>query len=171
MKDKIIKILKAELFPIQLVDDSDPIEIMGVDKAADKIEQLYASQPAVSEEEVKDEYNNLRATVLQHNYAKELESYIEFLGLELDELAVFAHVHGWRTKRKKDGEMRRAELKAIKELLNQSLNVQGDENKQLENGRDYLMQVLPSEITIDDTLEAFGFGRNGLSPQEKGGEG
>jgi len=52
MKDKIIKILKAELFPIQLVDDSDPIEIMGVDKAADKIEQLYASQPAVSEEEI-----------------------------------------------------------------------------------------------------------------------
>ena len=52
MKDKIIEILKAELFPIQLVDDSDPIEIMGVDKAADKIEQLYASQPAVSEGEI-----------------------------------------------------------------------------------------------------------------------
>ena len=154
------------------------IKLMRIEDRIDSVLRIYqkalnvqGEQPAVSEEEVKDEYNNLRATVLQHNYAKELESYIEFLGLELDELAVFAHVHGWRTKRKKDGEMRRAELKAIKELLNQSLNVQGDENKQLENGRDYLMQVLPSEITIDDTLEAFGFGRNGLSPQEKGGEG
>ena len=58
MKDKIIKILKAELFPIQLVDDSDPIEIMGVDKAADKIEQLYASQPAVSEDKLSEIFAN-----------------------------------------------------------------------------------------------------------------
>ena len=38
------------------------------------------------------------------------------------------------------------------------------ENKtdQLSAGRDYLMTVQADEITIEDALEAFGFGRNGL---------
>lgn len=34
--------------------------------------------------------------------------------------------------------------------------------KQLEEGRDYLMQVEPDEITVENSLEAFGFGKNGL---------
>ena len=34
---------------------------------------------------------------------------------------------------------------------------------QLNNGRDYLMQVEPSDIDVSDALEAFGFGRNGLN--------
>lgn len=33
---------------------------------------------------------------------------------------------------------------------------------QLSNGRDYLMQVQSSDLTVEDALEAFGFGRNGL---------
>ena len=35
-------------------------------------------------------------------------------------------------------------------------------NKDLSNGRDYLMQVQPGDLTVEDALEAFGFGRNGL---------
>jgi len=31
----------------------------------------------------------------------------------------------------------------------------------LRSGRDYLMQVRASEITVEDALEAFGFGRDG----------
>ena len=36
-------------------------------------------------------------------------------------------------------------------------------NNQLENGRHYLMSVQPKDLTVEDALEAFGFGRNGLS--------
>jgi hypothetical protein len=32
----------------------------------------------------------------------------------------------------------------------------------LENGRHYLMGVSAQDITVDDALESFGFGRNGL---------
>ena len=35
-------------------------------------------------------------------------------------------------------------------------------NMQLYDGRHYLMSVEPDEITVEDSLEAFGFGRNGL---------
>lgn len=42
MKDKIIKILKEELSAMQLVDDSDPIEIVGLEKAATRIDSLYS---------------------------------------------------------------------------------------------------------------------------------
>ena len=35
-------------------------------------------------------------------------------------------------------------------------------NKRLEDGRSYLMQVKPSELKVEDALESFGFGRNGL---------
>ena len=45
--------------------------------------------------------------------------------------------------------------KAINEILEQPIS-------QLENGRTYLMQVEPSDITPSDALEAFGLGRNGL---------
>ena len=35
-------------------------------------------------------------------------------------------------------------------------------DEQLQKGRDYLMQVEANKITVEDSLEAFGFGRNGL---------
>ena len=35
-------------------------------------------------------------------------------------------------------------------------------HQRLQDGRDYLMQVEPDEITVEDSLESFGFGRNGL---------
>ena len=33
---------------------------------------------------------------------------------------------------------------------------------QLNDGRHYLMGAEPSELTVENALEAFGFGRNGL---------
>lgn len=33
----------------------------------------------------------------------------------------------------------------------------------LNNGRDYLMQTEPSEFSVEAALEAFGFGKNGLT--------
>lgn len=35
--------------------------------------------------------------------------------------------------------------------------------RQLEAGKFYLMGVSNNKITVEDTLEAFGFGRNGLT--------
>jgi len=65
------------------------------------------------------------------DYISELISYISFLGDELDETAVIAYAHGWRTSRKEAGEQARVKLDelakavllppfkaAIKELLN-----------------------------------------------------
>ena len=40
-KERVIEIMKAELFPMQLCNDSDPIEIFGHVKAAEKIDALY----------------------------------------------------------------------------------------------------------------------------------
>lgn len=41
-----------------------------------------------------------------------------------------------------------------------------DENyelhERLQEGRDYLMSVEPSDLTVEDALEALGFERNGL---------
>jgi len=37
-----------------------------------------------------------------------------------------------------------------------------DSNERLQNGRHYLMGVEPKDLTVEDALEAFGFGRNGL---------
>jgi len=39
-------------------------------------------------------------------------------------------------------------------------------NRRLNEGRDYLMQVSAGEITVEDTLEAFGWTRDGLSERE-----
>ena len=36
--------------------------------------------------------------------------------------------------------------------------------ERLQAGRHYLMGVQPSELTPESALEAFGFGRNGLTP-------
>lgn len=38
----------------------------------------------------------------------------------------------------------------------------------LDRGRDYLMQVSSDKITVEDALESFGFGRNGLLQQPLG---
>lgn len=36
------------------------------------------------------------------------------------------------------------------------------ERERLQNGRDYLMQVNPSELTVEDCLVAFGWNENGF---------
>ena len=66
----------------------------------------------ITEDEVKAEFNSLVSTVTLSNYLKELESYIDFIGLELDELAILANTHGWKSSRVKEGEDRRVKLKA-----------------------------------------------------------
>ena len=43
-RDEIIEILRKELFPMQLVNDDDPIEICGIHKAADKILALTETE-------------------------------------------------------------------------------------------------------------------------------
>ncbi len=46
-------------------------------------------------------------------------------------------------------------LKQLKEVATKM-------NNELQAGRDYLMEVQSDKITVEDALEAFGFGRNGL---------
>jgi hypothetical protein len=40
--------------------------------------------------------------------------------------------------------------------------LEDDSAKRLNEGRDYLMGVQPDKLSVEDALEAFGFGRNGL---------
>ena len=42
-------------------------------------------------------------------------------------------------------------------------NYAQEKREQLTKGKDYLMQVPQDKITVEDTLEAFGFGHNGLN--------
>lgn len=49
-----------------------------------------------------------------------------------------------------------------KNALNETL-IYGEIMDRMENGRSYLMQIQANKITVEDTLEAFGFGRNGLA--------
>src|SRR5690606_38032151 len=42
--------------------------------------------------------------------------------------------------------------------------------KRLDKGRDYLMTVKPSELTVEDALEAFGYDRNGIKAEKTMGE-
>jgi uncharacterized protein YaaQ len=42
-------------------------------------------------------------------------------------------------------------------------NYAQEKREQLTKGREYLMQVEQDEITVDETLEAFDFGINGLN--------
>ena len=48
------------------------------------------------------------------------------------------------------------------ELIHKSGLLNDDTYERLQDGRDYLMGVQPSELTVEDALEAFGFNRNGL---------
>ena len=51
---------------------------------------------------------------------KALEEYIDFIGKELDELAVLAHVHGWQSSRVKEGEKKREYITYLKAKINQN---------------------------------------------------
>lgn len=55
--------------------------------------------------------------------------------------------------------------KSKKELLEIIANLNyeiNDLHTKLEKGRHYLMSVQSNEVTVEDALEGFGFGRNGL---------
>ena len=51
---------------------------------------------------------------------------------------------------------------ASQEALKECLVGRKEYAEQLQNGRDYLMTVDADEISVEDALEAFGFGRDGL---------
>ena len=46
--------------------------------------------------------------------------------------------------------------------LNEQSALIDELDARLEKGRNYLMQIGNDKITVEDALEAFGFGRNGL---------
>ena len=46
-----------------------------------------------------------------------LDEYIEFLGVEIDELVPFAHTHGWRSKRHNEGVKRREEIAELRKAI------------------------------------------------------
>lgn len=52
--------------------------------------------------------------------------------------------------------------KQVYDKLIEKIELFEKRNYQLQEGRDYLMCVQPKEFTIEKTLEAFGFGCNGL---------
>ena len=63
--------------------------------------------------------------------------------------------------------MKRAEIDAKnnafrRERISEMHDTMEELNKQLQDGRNYLMSVNPKDLTVEDALEAFGFGRNGL---------
>lgn len=62
-------------------------------------------------------------------------------------------------------------LNTLNEILEEAHRMEADlddSKKQLEEGRNYLMQVEGDEaITVADSLEAFGFGRNGLGKKQE----
>ncbi|HDY66654.1 MAG TPA: hypothetical protein ENH85_02560 [Candidatus Scalindua sp.] len=53
--------------------------------------------------------------------------------------------------------------KKLIEIYDQLVTDAAKMYQKLNDGRSYLMQVEPKDITVEDSLEAFGFGRNGLN--------
>ena len=51
-------------------------------------------------------------------------------------------------------------VKAVED--NWSASEENDSHKRLDAGRHYLMGVNVADLSVQDALEAFGFGRNGL---------
>ncbi len=52
--------------------------------------------------------------------------------------------------------------KGLIEIYDNLISDAAKSHQRLQNGRDYLMQVEPNDITVEDSLKSFGFGRNGL---------
>jgi hypothetical protein len=57
-----------------------------------------------------------------------------------------------------DCEISDARMKEIRRLR----DIIRELNQRLENGRHYLMGVKPSELKVEEALEALGYNRNGL---------
>ena len=55
---------------------------------------------------------------MKEELIKALEEYISFLGEELDELAVLASIHGWKSKRHVEGVRRRQHINELKSKIN-----------------------------------------------------
>ena len=90
-KEQIIEILKEYFSEIDLFRDPDIIPNL-----ACRIDDVYQAK---SKEEAE--------------HIKELEAYIKFLDEELNETATLAYIHGWRSKRFKEGNQRRERLAAF----------------------------------------------------------
>ena len=63
---------------------------------------------------------------------------------------------------KKDGKKFIASIIKIEKQRDELLKQIGELSEQLQNGRHYLMGIEPKNLTVEDALEVFGFGRNGL---------
>src|SRR5690606_21883237 len=59
--------------------------------------------------------------------------------------------------------------KIIKRLKEEDIERIRELSERLDKGRDYLMTVKPSELTVEDCLEAFGYNRNGLEGEKNEG--
>jgi len=55
------------------------------------------------------------------------------------------------------------ELAEIKQQCQKRDELMAELDKRLQDGRYYLMGVESKKLTVEDALEAFGFGRNGLT--------
>lgn len=53
-------------------------------------------------------------------------------------------------------------IKELEKKLREERNYVDSLNDRLNAGRHYLMSAQSNEVTVEDALEAFGFGRNGL---------
>ena len=56
--------------------------------------------------------------------------------------------------------------RTMRKEINRLRAVVREQNDRLNEGRDYLMQVNANKITVEDTLEAFGWTRDGLNERE-----
>jgi hypothetical protein len=54
------------------------------------------------------------------------------------------------------------EIKRLKKENKESGTILENLDERMKNGRHYLMGIPVNDITVEDSLEAFGFGRNGL---------
>lgn len=52
--------------------------------------------------------------------------------------------------------------KASQEAVRENMIIARTALDKLDKGRDYLMTIQPDELTVEDALEAFGFGRDGM---------
>ncbi len=76
-----------------------------------------------------------------------LQTYILFLGEELDELAVLANNRGWKSKRVKKGEELREEINKQKKLLSNGKHETQNNIKDKRRSRDFCQCFVESKRT------------------------
>lgn len=62
----------------------------------------------------------------------------------------------------KNSAFRKERISEMNDTISELHDTISEMKKQLNDDRNYLMSVSPKDLTVEDALEAFGFGRNGL---------